>query len=184
MSNTQIVLYGDELLRLESTLSELWRDANARAVFVIDRNGMEMASAGDVAEFDATSLSSLAAGNVAATEGLAKLIGEREFSVLFHEGRQDHIHISVVGGRGILLVIFDDRSSLGLVRLRVRQAAPRIEGLFSSFAARRPKAVVPPPPPPPAVAGASPTPLRAADSAAKSPFSQITDEDIEALFGD
>ena len=88
MPDDQLILYGEDLRLLEETLRDLWRAANAPAVFVIDRNGMELASAGDVSQFDATSLSSLAAGNVAATDGLVKLIGEREFSVLFHEGQQ------------------------------------------------------------------------------------------------
>ena len=46
------------------------------------------------------------AGNVAATDGLAKLIGEKEFSILFHEGERDNIHISLVAQRVILVVIF------------------------------------------------------------------------------
>ena len=173
MPDDQLILYGEDLRRLEGTLRDLWRDANAKAVFVIDRNGMELASAGDVSQFDATSLSSLAAGNVAATDGLAKLIGEREFSVLFHEGHQDHIHISVVGGRGILLVIFDARSSLGLVRLRVRQATPRVASVFQSVTTRR---SLPP--------REAPATDADAGGSSRSPFAQITDEDIEALFGD
>ena len=69
-----------------------------------------------------TSLASLAAGNIAATGGLASLIGEKEFSILFHEGERDNMHISVIDNRLILVVIFDKRSSVGLVRLRVRRA--------------------------------------------------------------
>ena len=65
---------------------------------------------GDIENLDTTSLASLTAGNVAATDGLAKLIGEKEFSVLFHEGEKDNIHISIVGERVILVVIFDERS--------------------------------------------------------------------------
>ena len=141
-----------------SILRDLWRDANARAVFVIDRNGMELSSAGEVTEFDSTSLASLAAGNVAATDGLARLIGEREFSVLFHEGRRDHIHISVVAGHYILLIIFDDRSSLGLVRLRVRQATPRVETLFNSLHARQQAETLPDPLPQVAVRGSGQPP--------------------------
>jgi hypothetical protein len=51
---------------------------------------------GELEQFDTTSLASLTAGNVAATDGLAKLIGEKEFSILFHEGERDNIHISIV----------------------------------------------------------------------------------------
>jgi predicted regulator of Ras-like GTPase activity (Roadblock/LC7/MglB family) len=77
---------------------------------------------GETADYDATSLASLAAGNIAATGGLAGLIGEREFAVLFHEGEKDSMHLSLIENRIILIVIFDDRSSVGLVRLRVRKA--------------------------------------------------------------
>ena len=177
---------------MQSVLRDLWRDANARAVFVIDRNGMELSNAGETGEFDVTSLASLAAGNVAATDGLAKLIGEREFSVLFHEGHRDHIHISVVAHRCILLVIFDRRSSLGLVRLRVKQASPRIVEVLSVFTDRQ-KATRQGGPATGAPSGEQqfPTPpigdgppRSGVAGTTKSPFSQITDEDIEALFSD
>lgn len=113
--------------------------------------------------FDTTSLASLTAGNVAATDGLAKLIGEREFSVLFHEGQRDHIHISIAARKAILLVIFDDRSSLGLVRLRVRRANQELEDIFEDIAAKG---------------------RQGDEDGAASPFDEITEEDIDALFGD
>ena len=107
-------------------LRKLMADAFAKVVFLVDKNGTLLASAGDAAGFDTTSLASLAAGNIAATGGLANLIGEKEFSILFHEGERDNMHISVVGDRLILVVIFDRRSSVGLVRLRVRKATERL----------------------------------------------------------
>src|SRR6266705_3664012 len=90
----------------------------------------QIAVEGDMRGVDATSLASLTAGNVAATDGLAKHIGEKEFSILFHEGERDNIHISLVAQRVILVVIFDDRSSLGLVRLRVKKASQELERTF------------------------------------------------------
>ncbi|HAM34109.1 MAG TPA: dynein regulation protein LC7 [Deltaproteobacteria bacterium] len=107
-------------------LRKLMVDAFAKVVFLVDKNGTLLASSGDAAGFDTTSLASLAAGNIAATGGLANLIGEKEFSILFHEGERDNMHISVVGERLILVVIFDRRSSVGLVRLRVRKATERL----------------------------------------------------------
>jgi len=109
---------------------------------------------------DATSLASLTAGNVAATDGLAKLIGEKEFSILFHEGERDNIHISLVAQRVILVVIFDERSSLGLVRLRVRKATEELNSIFESLL------------------------KKVQDPGASSPFSEITDDDIDNLFND
>lgn len=164
MSSMDLVLYEEEILLLEEVLRRLRQDSNARAVFLIDKNGQQMAAVGEVENFDTTSLASLTAGNVAATDSLAKLIGEREFSVLFHEGERDHIHISIVAKRAILLVIFDERSSLGLVRLRVKRASTEFDKIFETMAE---KAAAGP------VAGAAPT-----------PFSEITDDDIDALFSD
>ncbi|HVS03545.1 MAG TPA: roadblock/LC7 domain-containing protein [Thermoanaerobaculia bacterium] len=163
MPSPHLVIYGEEFEQLEEALRRLRHDANARAVFLIDKNGQQIASTGELEQFDTTSLASLTAGNVAATDGLAKLIGEREFSVLFHEGEQDHIHISIVGRRAILLVIFDDRSSLGLVRLRVKRVSGEMEHIFDAMARKGEEAE----------AGAE-----------ASPFAEITEEDIDALFSE
>jgi predicted regulator of Ras-like GTPase activity (Roadblock/LC7/MglB family) len=159
-----LVLYEEEINSLEEVLRRLRQDANAKAVFLIDRNGQQMAAAGELEHFDTTSLASLTAGNVAATDSLAKLIGEREFSVLFHEGLRDHIHISIVAKRAILLVIFDERSSLGLVRLRVKRAGNEFQSIFKTMDDK-------------AQAGTR-------DGGVPTPFSEITDEDIDALFSD
>lgn len=163
MQSSNLVIFGEEFEQLEEALRRLRQDANAKVVFLIDKNGQQIASAGEIDQFDTTSLASLTAGNVAATDGLAKLIGEREFSVLFHEGQQDHIHISIVGLRAILLVIFDDRSSLGLVRLRVKRASTEMERIFEAMAKKG----------------------EAADTSTDaSPFSEITEDDIDALFSE
>ena len=165
MSSMDLVLYEEEIHLLEGVLQRLRHDSNARAVFLIDKNGQQMASEGEIENFDTTSLASLTAGNVAATDSLAKLIGEREFSVLFHEGERDHIHISIVAKRAILLVIFDERSSLGLVRLRVKRASGEFEKIFETMAQK-------------ASAGG------VTEGSAPTPFSEITDDDIDALFSD
>lgn len=163
MSFDHLVMYQEEFQRLEEALKRLRQEANARAVFLIDKNGQQIAAAGETGEFDTTSLASLTAGNVAATDGLAKLIGEREFSVLFHEGQRDHIHISIVAKRAILLVIFDERSSLGLVRLRVKRATAEMDRIFETMLQKGERTAVGQP---------------------ASPFAEITDEDIDALFSE
>ena len=122
MNPGHFILHEKEYNEIQSVLSKLLADSYAKVVFLVDKNGSLMASAGETANFDTTSLASLAAGNIAATGGLASLIGEKEFSILFHEGERDNMHISVVDNRLILVVIFDRRSSVGLVRLRVRRA--------------------------------------------------------------
>jgi predicted regulator of Ras-like GTPase activity (Roadblock/LC7/MglB family) len=159
---TNLVMYEEEFQRISSVLARLWVDANAKIVFLVDKNGQQIAAKGDLEKVDATSLASLTAGNVAATDGLARLIGEKEFSILFHEGERDNIHISIVGQRLILVVIFDERSSLGLVRLRVRKAAAELEDVLSQMASKAGKE----------------------GQAQASPFAEITDDDIDALFSE
>ena len=109
----QMVMYDEEFQQISAVCERLAREANAKIVFLVDKNGQLIASVGATENLDTTSLASLTAGNIAATGGLAKLIGEKEFSILFHEGEKDNLHISIIGGRVILVVIFDTRSGCG-----------------------------------------------------------------------
>ncbi len=166
MSAPDLVLYEEEFQKIKEALQRLRQDANANVVFLVDKNGQQIAAIGDLASLDTTSLASLTAGNVAATDGLARLIGEKEFSILFHEGEKDNIHISIVAQRVILVVIFDERSSLGLVRLRVRRATAELDKIFEEITQKV---------------------EREKDSLQvdfESPFSEITDDDIDRLFSE
>ena len=166
MAAPDIVMYEEEFNQIKQVISKLRTDANANVVFLVDKNGQQIAAHGDIENLDTTSLASLTAGNVAATDGLARLIGEKEFSILFHEGEKDNIHISIVAQRVILVVIFDERSSLGLVRLRVKKASEELNRVFANIMSKveREKA--------------------AAGAAFESPFAEITDEDIDSLFSE
>jgi predicted regulator of Ras-like GTPase activity (Roadblock/LC7/MglB family) len=156
----QLVMYEEELQQINSICEVLHRDSNAKAVLVIDKNGQAISEVGDVEHLDVTSLSSLTAGNVAATGGIANLLSEKEFAGQFHEGERTNVHISIVAGRVILLVLFDQRSSLGLVRLRVRKAAEQLTNVLEELVKK-------------SEAGAQ-----------NSIFAEITDDDIDNLFND
>ncbi len=163
---SDFILFDEEFRHIKDVISRLKADAQAKVVFIVDKNGQQIAAQGDMESLDTTSLASLTAGNVAATDGLARLIGEREFPVLFHEGERDNVYISVVGQRVILVVIFDERSSLGLVRLRVRKANGELERIFETIQQK--------------VDEEKSRRLSGFDS----PFAEITDEDIDNLFKD
>ena len=105
MPGTDLVLHEEEFARIREVISRLRTECNAKLIFLVDKNGQQIAANGELNSIDTTALASLAAGNVAATDSLARLIGEKEFSVLFHEGERDNLHISVVGGRVILVVV-------------------------------------------------------------------------------
>ena len=145
--------------QIKAVLAKLRLDSSARVAFLVDKDGQQIAVHGDVGQIDTTSLASLAAGNVAATGGMAHLIGEKEFPTLSHEGERESIHICIIG-RVLLVVVFDERSSLGLIKLRVKQASRDLSALFEELerlaALRR--------------------------DSEEALFAEITDDDIDSLF--
>ena len=164
MADAGMIMYEEEFKQIDGELCKLHQQTNAKVTFLVDKNGQLIASVGETGDLDTTSMASLTAGNIAATGGMAQLLGQKEFTVLFHEGERDNIHISMVGSRIVLVVIFDRRSSLGLVRLRVKRSVEVFSQLFDGI-------------------------LRKVEDEqgekveARSPFAEITEEDIERLFG-
>jgi predicted regulator of Ras-like GTPase activity (Roadblock/LC7/MglB family) len=160
----QLVLFEEDHKQVVEVAERLVHDANAKAVFLVDKNGQLVGEAGELKGIDTTSLASLVAGNIAASGGLAKLIGEDEFPVHFHQGERDNVHITLVAQRIILVVIFDERSSLGLVRLRVKKAGQRLSEVFDRIFKRVESDLD--------------------EEGRGSPFAEISDEDIDNLFSD
>ena len=104
---------------VHDVLNHLRRDSSARAVFVMDSDGEVIASAG-LDQDACTDLADLAIGELGPTEGLARLIGEREFSILVHNRSGDGIHILMLSEDRTLVVVVDQATtSLGLVRAKV-----------------------------------------------------------------
>src|SRR5258708_20623403 len=108
------VMYDEEFQQISAVCERLSREANAKIVFLVDKNGQLIASVGATENLDTTSLASLTACNIAPTAGLANLIGEKEFSILFHQGRRDHLHISIIAGPVLLALIFHTPTTLVL----------------------------------------------------------------------
>lgn len=156
--NPRIVIFEEEQKQLEELCVRLMRDSLAKSIFLLDRNGQIIVAIGDISGIDTTSLASLVAGTTAATSSLAKLLGEEEFPVHFHEGKRDNLHISLVDSEHILTIVFDQRSSLGLVRLRVKKVSERLVEVFKVLSEKQSR------------------------EGNANVFSEITDEDIDNFF--
>jgi predicted regulator of Ras-like GTPase activity (Roadblock/LC7/MglB family) len=160
MFDTQMVMLDEDFRKILAVATRLAKDANAKGIFIVDKNGQLISETGELQGIDSTSLASLTAGCIAATGGLAKIVGEEEFPIHYHQGQRDNLHITHVGSRIILVVVFDDRSSLGLVRLRVKKAGSELAKIFEEIEKKSEQ-----------------------DAAAgTSPFAEITDDDIDNLF--
>ncbi len=159
MAESPFILQEQQFQRIKNVLERLCVECAARVVFLVDRDGQPIAFSGEIGDMDTTSFSSLAAGNVAATTSMAQLIGEEVFPSVFHEGEHDSIYISVIG-RSLLVVVFDERSTVGLVKIRTKRASHEIAGLLDEVVAES------------AAIAVSANPF----------FGDITDEDIDSLF--
>lgn len=159
MTETPFIIQEHQFQKIKALLARLCVESAARVVFLVDRDGQPIAFHGDIGNMDTTSFSSLAAGNVAATTSMAKLLGEDIFPTVVHEGERESIYICVIG-RSLLVVVFDERSTLGLVKLRAKKASHEVAAMIQEMAIESER-------------------RRGEEN---SFFAEITDEDIDSLF--
>ncbi len=129
---SELLLHNREYQQLRAILAKTQKDLGADLVLLIDRAGHEIASEGKGLSIDHTALASLAAANLAATQELALLVGETEFSIIYHQGRHRSIHISDVARTYSLVLIFEDSVSMGMVRWKVKRAATLLEEILQA----------------------------------------------------
>jgi predicted regulator of Ras-like GTPase activity (Roadblock/LC7/MglB family) len=112
------------------------RESSARCALLVDRSGQLVTTAGERPTFDATAFATLTAADFSANDQLARLIGESDFSTLYHQGERESMLLADVGRRVILVVLFDARTTLGLVRLRMRSTVAELSRLLDEIFAR------------------------------------------------
>ena len=130
MSDESLIIYEEEINKIDALISKMLKGAEAKCALLVDKDGHLITRQGFTHSLDTTALAALLAGSFASTKEIARLVGESEFSVLFHQGKKDHIHMSIVGERSILVVIFDDRTTIGMVRLYAKETAIELAKVF------------------------------------------------------
>lgn len=127
----------DDYSAIMRSLQRFLEESNARSALLVDRSGQLVATAGDSPHFDPTAFATLTAADFSANDQLARLIGETEFSSLFHQGEQESMYLVDVARRVILVILFDNRTTLGLVRLKVKPTVEELNALFIAMFRRR-----------------------------------------------
>jgi predicted regulator of Ras-like GTPase activity (Roadblock/LC7/MglB family) len=150
--------------RIEKLLQAFLYDSSARCTLLIDRTGQLITTAGERPEFDSTAFASLAAADFSANDQLASMIGENEFSSLFHQGEKESMYLADVAKRIILVVLFDNRTTLGMIRIKVKGVVRELSEIFREMFER---------------SAASP-----ASSRVESAFVDEAEDEIDRLFGD
>ncbi len=131
MNEKGLVIFKEEMDQINESLSGFLKQSEAKCVLLVDRDGHMMTKQGSTHNIDTSSLAVLVAGSFASTKEIARLVGEPEFSVLFHEGKKGHIHISLVDDHCMLVVMFDDRTTIGMVRLYAKEAGEKLSSIFA-----------------------------------------------------
>src|SRR5215216_6229335 len=121
---------------IHAILVEFLRESGARTALIVDRSGQMITTAGEPPTFDPTAFASLTAADFSANDQLAKMIGEPEFGALFHQGEKESMYLADIARRVILVVLFDNRTTLGLVKLKMRQTVIELTQLFEQVFSR------------------------------------------------
>ena len=126
----------DDFGAITQSLQRFLFDSNAWCALLVDRTGQLVATVGEQPKFDPTAFATLTAADFSANDQLAKLIGETDFNSLFHQGEKESMYLADVARRVILVVLFDNRTTLGLVRLKLRGVVDELARLFEQVFAR------------------------------------------------
>jgi predicted regulator of Ras-like GTPase activity (Roadblock/LC7/MglB family) len=137
MVRAEWAIFEEDYWAIGDALDELLRSSRSQNILLIDRTGQLIAQAGQTVGFDLVSFASLCAADFEANYQLAKLIGEKDFSTLYHQGARESMYLCKIVRGVVLVVLFDKSTTLGLVRLRVRRTVEDltaiIEGLFEKL---------------------------------------------------
>jgi predicted regulator of Ras-like GTPase activity (Roadblock/LC7/MglB family) len=127
-----ISFHQEQLDRINDILQKDLKKLDIHFVLLIEVSGHIIARCDHgSSNFDAYALAALAAGSFAAVKAMATIVGEEEFSMLFHKGKKENIHFSRVSDNFLLITIFGNNMSLGLLRLNVSEAIVKIKKVLA-----------------------------------------------------
>ncbi len=132
LKRVRLDFYEEDIAQFDEVLRQFLSAAQAKCALLVDKDGHLVTQKGFTRTFDTTSLAALVAGAFASTREMAKILGEAEFSVLFHQGRNEHIHVSLVCDRALLVIVFDDRTTIGMVRLYAEELTKKLGGILDT----------------------------------------------------
>ena len=137
MTKTPLILTKNDITLINNILSNLLKQSDGKCCLVVNQDGKCIAKRGFTQNMDTTTLAALVAGSFASTRAMAQLLGEKDFTVLFHQGEKDHIHNMMIDSNNILTVIFDDRTTIGMVRLYSKEATKHLQDVLDRARKKR-----------------------------------------------
>lgn len=136
LRHDRLTFYKEDVDRIDKLLAEFLRLSGAKCALLIDKEGHLVTKRGELRTIDIDTISALVAGSFAATKEMARLLGEEEFTAMFHQGERDNIQLSLVGDRTLLTILFDDRTTVGMVRLYASETAKKLADIYTDALTR------------------------------------------------
>lgn len=131
---SSLVITKEGIGTIDELFSQYLVDSQAKDIILLNKSGELLAKSGAVTRESAIAVSALAAGVFSATNELAKLLGEHEFTLTFHQGKETNIHISLVDPLILLAVIFDNKAPIGAIRFWARKISGSIKPVLEKMA--------------------------------------------------
>jgi predicted regulator of Ras-like GTPase activity (Roadblock/LC7/MglB family) len=129
----------EDMRELDRVLSDLVTRSEASAALIIDKAGFLIAQTGDLGEFDSTTLAALAAGTYAATQGMASVISEPNFTCVYQQGENFSLLVRNVDVESLVVVVFQAHVSVGAVKYFANSAVPQLATQFEVAGKRDPE---------------------------------------------
>ena len=136
LRHERISFYKEDIETIDKVLAEFIRLSGAKCALLIDKEGHLVTKRGEVRTLNMDTISALVAGSFAATKEMARLLGEEEFTAMYHQGERDNIQLSLVGDRTLLTILFDDRTTVGMVRLYANETAKKLADVYKIVQSR------------------------------------------------
>jgi predicted regulator of Ras-like GTPase activity (Roadblock/LC7/MglB family) len=121
------ILDQQQLVDIEEALQQELIGNGVSCAILIDTAGNTIADKNDGKNtYDIYAFAALAAGNYATVDSMAKLVGEEDFSQLYHKGQQMSIHFSRMVDEYLLITVFDNDLALGFLRMQVAELRDKL----------------------------------------------------------
>jgi predicted regulator of Ras-like GTPase activity (Roadblock/LC7/MglB family) len=133
-----LILTKKDIGKLEEIISDQLLDSGAEHVVLADLSGNLIMECGSLEMEDVFSLAAVSAANFAATAEIARLIGEQDFALLYHKGGKRNVHFSRLANDYLIITLFNDNVSLGLIRLKLGSAINEMGEIFGEIEGKSP----------------------------------------------
>src|SRR5271170_6908598 len=119
-------LLEEDIKQLDRALQDLLDNSEASIGCVIDKGGFLLTHAGEVGDFDLTTIAALASGAYLANQTIANLVHEENFDSVYQQGENFSMLAANIDEHCLLVIIFPAIVSVGAVKYFAIRATARI----------------------------------------------------------